>query len=76
MLLAWAASRAPLRFENLGDDRAGLRASLAATHLPTPLGPLSFTADHDVRQPIWVVVATGTGSYRLVREVKARETPG
>ena len=32
MLLARAATKAPLRFENLGDDRAGLRASLAATH--------------------------------------------
>jgi hypothetical protein len=37
----------------------------------TPLGDFTFTADHDVSQPIWVVRLDGEGGYDLVEEIPA-----
>jgi len=32
----------------------------------TALGPFSFTSDHDVQQPIWIVQLNGQGGFTLI----------
>jgi branched-chain amino acid transport system substrate-binding protein len=68
-LLAAAAGDADLGFEDLAADREALAEALAAVELETPLGAFSFTEDHDVVQPIWVVRMDGKGGYDLVEEI-------
>ena len=72
-LLAEAASTADLTFDDLEADREALRNSLEGAKIETPLGPFSFTADHDVNQPIWIVQMNGKGGYKLERQVPAGE---
>jgi len=38
--------------------------------IDTPLGPFSFTSDHDVHQPIYVVAMDGAGGFTLVETVQ------
>jgi branched-chain amino acid transport system substrate-binding protein len=68
-LLAAAAEDADLSFEDVAADREALAESLAGVEEETPLGDFSFTSDHDVVQPIWIVRMDGAGGYELVEEV-------
>lgn len=68
-LLAEAFEDADLKFEDLAADRKALRASLEKVNDETPLGQFSFTPDHDVVQPIWIVAMDGKGGYELVEQV-------
>lgn len=69
-LLAAAADAAGLMYSDVAPDRKALRDALGKVELDTPLGEFSFTAGHDVRQPIWIVAMDGRGGYTLVEEVK------
>lgn len=68
-LLARAAEDADLTFDDIASDRETLKASLEQVKAETPLGPFSFTPDHDVVQPIWIVAMDGQGGYTLVEKV-------
>ncbi|MDQ5895140.1 MAG: transporter substrate-binding protein [Actinomycetota bacterium] len=68
-LLAEAAEDADLKFEDVATDRESLKASLEEVDEETPLGQFSFTPDHDVIQPIWIVAMDGQGGYTLVEKV-------
>lgn len=68
-LLAEAAEEADLKFEDIAADRAALKTSLEQVSEETPLGRFSFTPDHDVIQPIWIVAMDGQGGYELVEKV-------
>ncbi len=70
-LLAAAAASADLAFEDIAADRDAVEASLEGVEMETPLGEFSFTADHDVSQPIWIVRMDGRGGYELVEKVPA-----
>ncbi len=70
-LLAAAAESADLGFSDVDADRAALAESLAAVDIITPLGQFSFTEDHDVSQPIWIVEMNGDGGYELVTQLPA-----
>jgi len=70
-LLATAAESADLGFDDVVADRESLATSLADVEADTPLGPFSFTEDHDVAQPIWIVEMDGDGGYALVEEIPA-----
>jgi branched-chain amino acid transport system substrate-binding protein len=65
-LFADAASNTPLSFTNVAADRAGFRTALEGVKVQTALGPFSFTAGHDVQQPIWIVQLNGQGGFTLV----------
>lgn len=69
-LLAKAARHAGLMYSDVGPDRKALRDALGEVEADTPLGEFSFTADHDVRQPIWIVAMDGEGGYTLIEEIK------
>lgn len=70
-LLAEAAEDADLGFDDLAADREALRGALEKVETETPLGNFSFTEDHDVRQPIWIVAMNGKGGYSFVDKIKA-----
>jgi branched-chain amino acid transport system substrate-binding protein len=70
LILADAAKRAGLTFTDLAGDRSKIRAAMETTNIQTPLGPFSFTADHDVHQPIWIIAMDGAGGFNLVTEVQ------
>jgi branched-chain amino acid transport system substrate-binding protein len=70
-LLAEAAEDADLNFEDLAEDREAMVPALEAVKEETPLGEFTFTEDHDVSQPIWIVKLNGQGGYTLVKEVPA-----
>jgi branched-chain amino acid transport system substrate-binding protein len=69
-IIADAAKRANLTFSDLAGDRDKLRAAMEAVNIQTPLGPFQFTADHDVKQTVWVIAMDGAGGFTLVHEVK------
>lgn len=69
-LLAAATKDADLGFSDAASDRKALRDALRNVEEKTPLGEFSFTGDHDVRQPIWIVAMDGKGGYRLVSKVE------
>ena len=68
-LLADAAEEADLQFGDIAADREALKTALEGVSEETPLGDFSFTPDHDVSQPIWIVQMNGKGSYDLVAQV-------
>ncbi|MBN8868230.1 MAG: ABC transporter substrate-binding protein [Solirubrobacterales bacterium] len=70
-LLAEAADDADLSFEesDIASDREALKSALEKVQEETPLGEFSFTPDHDVVQPIWIVAMDGNGGYTLVQKV-------
>jgi branched-chain amino acid transport system substrate-binding protein len=68
-LLAEAARNSELTFDDLATDRSALIDSLADVNIPTPLGEFSFTEDHDVSQPIYIVEMDGEGGFELVERV-------
>jgi branched-chain amino acid transport system substrate-binding protein len=71
LLLAEAAEDADLNFDNLVSSREAMVPALENVDEETPLGDFTFTADHDVSQPIWVVRLDGEGGYDLVEEIPA-----
>lgn len=70
-VLADSAKRANLTFTDLAGDRDKLRAAMEKVNLAsTPLGPFQFTANHDVKQTVWVIAMDGKGGFTLVHEIK------
>jgi branched-chain amino acid transport system substrate-binding protein len=70
-ILADSASRANLTFTDLAGDRDKLRAAMESVNIQTPLGPFQFTANHDVKQTVWIIQMDGNGGFTLVHEIKA-----
>jgi branched-chain amino acid transport system substrate-binding protein len=68
-ILADAAKRANLTFTDLPGDRDKLRAAMETVNLQTPLGPFQFTANHDVKQTVWVIQMDGAGGFTLVTKI-------
>lgn len=68
-IYAAAAKAANLTFGDLQQDRTRLRSALEKVAIDTPLGNFRFTADHDVRQVIWVIQMDGAGGFKLVASV-------
>jgi branched-chain amino acid transport system substrate-binding protein len=71
-LLAEAAEEADLSFDDVAADRKALKEALEGVHEETPLGDFSFTPDHDVSQPIWIVAMNGKDGYDLVEKVEPK----
>ncbi|MGH9124673.1 MAG: ABC transporter substrate-binding protein [Acidimicrobiales bacterium] len=69
LIFADAAKRAHLTYTNTAADRQAIDNALPATNIQTPLGPFQFTAQHDVRQTIWVISMDGKGGFNLVKSV-------
>jgi branched-chain amino acid transport system substrate-binding protein len=69
-LFANAAKHASLSFSDVARDRDALKVALEKVSINTPLGPFSFTSDHDVHQPIYVVAMDGAGGFTLVDTVQ------
>ncbi|HZB97787.1 MAG TPA: ABC transporter substrate-binding protein, partial [Candidatus Sulfotelmatobacter sp.] len=69
LIFAEAAKAANLGFSDLGADRDKLRDALEHVSLDTPLGKFSFTRQHDVSQPIYIVAMDGAGGFTLVTTV-------
>jgi branched-chain amino acid transport system substrate-binding protein len=70
LLFAEAARKSTLTFTDVAKDRDALKAALPTVSLNTPLGPFTFTADHDVHQPIYIVAMDGKGGFTLVSTVQ------
>jgi branched-chain amino acid transport system substrate-binding protein len=70
LIYADAAKRASLTFSNVAKDRDSLRSALEKVSIDTPLGPFSFTKDHDVHQTTWIITMDGSGGFTLVTSVK------
>ena len=69
-IIAVSASRAGLTFSDLRGDRDKLRAAMETVNIDTPLGPFQFTANHDVKQTVWIIQMDGNGGFSLVHEIK------
>jgi len=69
LILADAAKRAKLTFNNPDTDRQKIRDALESTNIQSPLGPFTFTSSHDVHQTIWVIAMDGKGGFTLVTSV-------
>lgn len=71
MLLAEAAEEADLTYTDRAADRRALADALADVEVETPLGTISFTPDHDIAQPIYLVELDGQGAFTLIEELPA-----
>jgi branched-chain amino acid transport system substrate-binding protein len=69
-ILADSAKRANLTFTDIAGDRDKLRAAMEKVNIDSPLGPFQFTADHDVKQTVWVIAMDGKGGFTLVHEIR------
>jgi branched-chain amino acid transport system substrate-binding protein len=69
LLFAEAAKKARLTFADVAADRVRLRDALAGVSVDSPLGPVGFTATHDVRQQVYIVAIDGKGGYSLLNTV-------
>jgi branched-chain amino acid transport system substrate-binding protein len=69
-ILENAAKRANLTFTDLAGDRDKLQKAMESVNIQTPLGPFQFTANHDVKQTVWVIAMDGNGGFTLVHEIK------
>ncbi|HEV2013357.1 MAG TPA: ABC transporter substrate-binding protein [Candidatus Dormibacteraeota bacterium] len=70
LILADAAKRANLTFNDVAGDRTRLRTAMESVNIQTPLGPFQFTSTHDVKQTVWVIQMDGIGGFQLVQSVK------
>ncbi len=70
LVIADAAARAKLTFTDVASDRDRLRAAMESVSIQSPLGPLRFNADHDVKQTVWIVQMDGRGGFSLVKQVE------
>jgi branched-chain amino acid transport system substrate-binding protein len=68
-ILADAAKRANLTFSDLNGDRDRLRAAMETVSIDSPLGPFKFTANHDVKQTVWIIQMDGQGGFTLVHQI-------
>jgi branched-chain amino acid transport system substrate-binding protein len=68
-ILADAAKRANLTFTDLPGDRDKLQKAMESVNIQTPLGPFQFTANHDVKQTVWVIQMDGAGGFTLVTKI-------
>jgi branched-chain amino acid transport system substrate-binding protein len=68
-ILADAAKRANLTFTDLAGDRDKLQKAMESVNIQTPLGPFQFTANHDVKQTVWVIQMDGAGGFTLVTKI-------
>jgi branched-chain amino acid transport system substrate-binding protein len=69
-ILADSAKRANLTFSDLAVDREKLTKAMESVNIQTPLGPFQFTAEHDVKQTVWVIAMDGNGGFTLVHEIR------
>jgi nitrogen fixation protein FixH len=37
--------------------------------IDSPLGPFKFTANHDVKQTVWIIQMDGQGGFTLVHQI-------
>jgi branched-chain amino acid transport system substrate-binding protein len=63
IIFAEAAKNANLTFSDIPKDRDSLRAALEKVNIDSPLGPFSFTAQHDVHQKVWINAFDGNGGF-------------
>jgi branched-chain amino acid transport system substrate-binding protein len=63
LIFAEAAKNAKLTFTDIAKDRDSLRAALEKVKIATPLGPFSFTSQHDVHQKVWINAFDGKGGF-------------
>jgi branched-chain amino acid transport system substrate-binding protein len=68
-ILADSAKRANLTFTDLPGDRDKLQKAMESVNIQTPLGPFQFTANHDVKQTVWVIQMDGAGAFTLVTKI-------
>ncbi len=68
-ILADSAKRANLTFTDLPGDRDKLQKAMESVNIQTPLGPFQFTANHDVKQTVWVIQMDGAGGFTLVTKI-------
>ncbi len=71
LILADAAARACLTFDDLANDRLRLRSALEATRTTTPFGDTRFTDGHDIELDTYLVTMDGRSGQTLVESRKA-----
>jgi branched-chain amino acid transport system substrate-binding protein len=68
-ILADSAKRANLTFTDLPGDRDKLTTAMGTVNIQTPLGAFQFTANHDVKQTVWIIKMDGQGGFTLVHQI-------
>ncbi|HKC18764.1 MAG TPA: ABC transporter substrate-binding protein [Candidatus Dormibacteraeota bacterium] len=70
-IIADSAKRASLTFSDMSGDRDKLRKAMESVNIQTPLGPFQFTANHDVKQTVWIIEMDGQGGFKLDHQIPA-----